>query len=120
MKKRSIKMTFGLLAVAAMVIAIYLAFGPTSAWACNPCECAKAGGCYTQGDCVDDYVCSCTGDCSSCSWIRHCPPKPAAQPRALLTSPQGSLRVASYENQFMQLVAATSSKEPRQASVERE
>ena len=106
MKKRSIKAAVGLLAVAAMVIAIYLAFGPTPAWACAPCQCAHGTGCYNTGDCLNDYVCSCTGDCSSCSWIRHCPPKPAAQPHALLKGSQKSL-LASYEKQLTQLAAVT-------------
>lgn len=104
MKKSAMKVTVGLLAIAVLVVAIYLAFGPTPAWACGPCECSQGSGCYTQGFCLNNYVCSCTGDCSSCTWIRYCPLKPAAQPHALLSSPQKSLLV-SNENPSTQFGA---------------
>ena len=104
MKKRSMKVTVSLLGVAAMVVAIYLAYGPTPTWACPPCECRAGTLCVDPGTCVNDFVCACAQDCSICGWIRGCPPKPAAQPHASVKTPK---------NPSM-LVTRTTSRDPRQ------
>jgi len=70
LKRGSLMTSLGLMCVAA-----YWALGTRPANACNVCECVDAGLCYSNGDCYNDMVCSCTGDCSDCRWIRHCPPK---------------------------------------------